>query len=294
MLCALLRAIKIFFVGNTLFSSHATVHLDRNMTLAAITYHLEHNALHIDHTVTLVQDARYYACFKDHPHTVTDRYLFLGPELKEKLLHLERMPFLVGGSRLAPCLHVNPYTPPSSKEHNEEVEHRPASVLPKTVLPTKELQKEREDSERNVSPSVHPTPRVHPSPRIRPLPRFTLQKNTTPPSDLLVTNTTLPQWTRSTPGRTIQPNRTISSRPENHTSTTGISTHNESIVSTELILGSTRVWARRPTHSRHRLPDRNVTLGDFDRVLSLMNAIANAEEEGEWESESDSEEESEK
>lgn len=91
MLCSVLRAFKVFFVGNALFSSRAIVHLDSKHSTVAITYHLEHNALHLDHTVTLVQNEIYQECFKDHPHTVTHQYLYLSPSLKDKLKRIEQV-----------------------------------------------------------------------------------------------------------------------------------------------------------------------------------------------------------
>ena len=91
MLCSVLRAFKVFFVGNALFSSRAIVYLDSKHSTVAITYHLKHNALHLDHTVTLVQNQSYQECFKDHPHTVTNQYLYLSSTLKDKLKHIEQI-----------------------------------------------------------------------------------------------------------------------------------------------------------------------------------------------------------
>ena len=95
MLCSLLKAAKVFFVGNSIFSSEVFVHLDKNLSTVAITYHLEQEPLHIDHTITVIQDYRYQACFAKHPHTVMDHYLFLTPELREKLKNLDRLPVVV-------------------------------------------------------------------------------------------------------------------------------------------------------------------------------------------------------
>lgn len=83
MLCSLLRTIKVFFVGNALFSSQAVVHLDSNRSMVGITYHLEHAGLHLENTVTLIHDLRYASCFKEKVHTaVSDHYLYLSPEVK--------------------------------------------------------------------------------------------------------------------------------------------------------------------------------------------------------------------
>ena len=88
MLCSLLRAVKVFFVGNALFSSQVMVHLDTNRTVAGVTYHLEHVGLRLDHTVTLVHDVRYQSCFKGYGvagQTVVESALYVSPEVKDVL-----------------------------------------------------------------------------------------------------------------------------------------------------------------------------------------------------------------
>ena len=88
MLCSLLRAVKVFFVGNALFSSQVMVHLDTNRTVAGVTYHLEHVGLRLDHTVTLVHDVRYQSCFKGYGvagQTVVESDLYVSPEVKDVL-----------------------------------------------------------------------------------------------------------------------------------------------------------------------------------------------------------------
>jgi hypothetical protein len=88
MLCSLLRAVKVFFVGNALFSSQVMVHLDTNRTVAGVTYHLEHVGLRLDHTVTLVHDVRYQSCFKGYGvagQTVVESDVYVSPEVKDVL-----------------------------------------------------------------------------------------------------------------------------------------------------------------------------------------------------------------
>lgn len=114
MLCSTLHALKIFFVGNALFSSNAIIHLDSNQSTVAITYHLEHDTLHIDHTVTLVQNEKYNECFEDHPHTVSEQYLYLSPELKKKLKQVNQVSTFHKGRR--PCPSYVPILLPEKEE----------------------------------------------------------------------------------------------------------------------------------------------------------------------------------
>ena len=89
MLCSLLRAFKVFFVGNAYYSSTTTVHSDKNLSTVAITYTLQHSTLHIDNSITIINDYQYRHCF---PQKHTDRYIYLSHDLHQKLKKIDRLP----------------------------------------------------------------------------------------------------------------------------------------------------------------------------------------------------------
>lgn len=139
MLCSVLRAFKVFFVGNAFFSSNAILHLDSNHSPVAISYHLEHDALHFDHSVTLIQNDKYQKCFQGHPHTVTQQYLYLSSELKHKLKIIDQVTAFHKGKKkcpscpkMIPCKSCSPcptiHSPLEQKsvlteEHDNHVKH---------------------------------------------------------------------------------------------------------------------------------------------------------------------------
>jgi len=167
MLCSLLRTFKAFFVGNAMFSSRALVHLDSNRSMVAITYHLEHDLLHIDNTVTIIQDYRYQVCFEKHIHTVNDQYVFLSPELKEKLKKLDVIvnipPTASVTPTVAPTVHVT-VTPSAVKPKVDP------TVKPKvdpTVKPKVDTTvKPKVDT--TVKPKVDPTVKPKVDPTVKP------------------------------------------------------------------------------------------------------------------------------
>ena len=89
MLCSLLRAFKVFFLGNAYYSSTATVHSDKNLSTVAITYTLQHSTLHIDNSITIINDYQYRHCF---PQKHTDRYVYLSYDLHQKLKKIDQIP----------------------------------------------------------------------------------------------------------------------------------------------------------------------------------------------------------
>jgi hypothetical protein len=140
MLCSLLRAIKVFFVGNALFSSQAVVHLDSNRSMVGITYHLEHAGLHLENTVTLIHDLRYASCFKEKVHTaVSDNYLYLSPEVKRVLRRGQRKQVVVRGSPVSTCL------PCPSPTVALTAAPTPAPTAAPTVAPLSTIEEKRTD-----------------------------------------------------------------------------------------------------------------------------------------------------
>ncbi len=82
-------------MGNALFSSSATVHLNSNRSVVAVTYELEHHGIHLDHSVTVLEDYRYHSCFPPADH----HYVHLSHDLRRKLRRIERLPVIYNDHR---------------------------------------------------------------------------------------------------------------------------------------------------------------------------------------------------
>ncbi len=152
MLCSLLRAVKVFFVGNALFSSQAVVHLDSNRSMAAITYHLEHAGLHLENTVTLIHDLRYASCFKEKVHTtVSDNYLYLSPEVKRVLRRGQRKQVIVRGCPVPTPAPTPAPTPTPTIALSSTLTPTPAPI-PLSIMEEKRTDFPNKDREDNVLP----------------------------------------------------------------------------------------------------------------------------------------------
>ena len=130
MLCSLLKAFKVFFVGNAYYSSSATVHSDKNMSTVAITYNLHHDSLHIDNSITIINDYQYHHCFPQQNH---DKYIYLSHDLHLKLKKIDRLAsfYHLSNSELynkyykktninttKPSTRPHPTTKPSTRPHS--------------------------------------------------------------------------------------------------------------------------------------------------------------------------------
>lgn len=284
MLCSLLRVFKVFFVGNGLFSSRAMVHLDRNFSTAAITYHLEHDALHIDHTVTLVQDARYHRCFMDHPHTVTDHYLFLGPELKEKLHRIEEM------ARDVPCspssLPVYPQRIPSkTAEDNKPVMGSSPFIPSSSMISSGDTVIQPVDKKKDLieisgfpsrRPLLTPTPTISRVPTGQPS-AVPLWIHTGRLSEHILPHHASSGNHTSTRNHTAPSgNHTAPSGNQTSWNTTSKSIHpTPGVHPTELILESNPAHSfplRNESDHGHRIDDGNASPGDSDRISSVSDS----------------------
>jgi len=272
MLCSLLRTFKAFFVGNAMFSSRALVHLDSNRSMVAITYHLEHDALHIDNTVTIIHDYRYQVCFEKHIHTVNDQYVFLSPELKEKLKKLDVI------VNIPPTASVTPTVAPTV-----HVTVAPSAVKPK-VDPT-------------VKPKVDPTikPKVDPTvkPTVEPteLVTITTSKNVELPNKTPLPNMNHPISDMLSPKKnenssaphSFNPPSTpltpTSSRPTqsvlNETSRRPI----QRVIEKPIISPTIVVFKRtRDTDVGHHQSSRHAVIDNHDRILDVESDSESDEE----------------
>jgi len=135
MLCSLLKAFEVFFVGNALFSSSATVHLTSNRSTVAVTYELEHHGIRLDHTVTVLEDYRYHACF---PPTLGNHYVYVSDELRQKLRRIERLPVVYHNPRNGyHCVRRAPSGPKATDlPKATDPEKRIYSSVSKTPIPS--------------------------------------------------------------------------------------------------------------------------------------------------------------
>lgn len=280
MLCSLLRTFKVFFVGNALFSSRAIVHLDRNRSMAAITYHLEHDALHIDHTVTLVQDPRYHSCFEDHPHTVTDHYLFLGPELKEKLRRMDRI--VVQGGKRVDC-----ECPGSGKApiQNKAVEEIKPTVAPSSSGSQMMDGEDKKKVESPGSPSRRPLFSPIPSSSNSSVSRTHMLNVTSTGNPMNPmnqtgtmnpeTNTSVPLWSRTGVGKEQETGRPIPSNRHHPTSESNHTAHGtrHEPKPTELLLEYSTTL-REQSDAGSRVHDGDASPGDRDRISPMKQFTA--------------------
>ncbi len=173
MLCSLLRAFKVFFVGNAYYSSTATVHSDKNLSTVAITYTLQHSTLHIDNSITIINDYQYRHCF---PQKHTDRYVYLSHDLHQKLKKIDRIPsfYHLSDSQLYKKQYKRTRVDPTTQNRSTyTVPPRPSDKhnyfsTPPSTHPSKPTPTSHHSNQHHSDTVVHSTPHI----AIRPITRL--------------------------------------------------------------------------------------------------------------------------
>lgn len=183
MLCTLLRAVRVFFIGTALFSSKAIVHMDGQRAVA-VTYQFTHQTLHIDQRSTWIQNQSYRECFD----VLSIRPTLISPVMPlASLSPKSRRPT---SSPLASALQTT--SSPLAHESLKYEDHI------KQVIDKKDNPFPVHDTEHPVPlwelhSSPRPLPSIRPVPSIRPLSRpLPRPSPTVPVSALTPPNTTTP------------------------------------------------------------------------------------------------------